>query len=246
MILAAASEAGCASGAPSAAPDSLEPDVLIPSIPPPAAVPVDVRLQEMEEEEPPAVALCVTSGKVESAGSMLHVDASGMRAVLPLRETPTSAELSFVYGGASAESAPLANGEERRQIGLKLRAQDTCNLVYVMWRLDPTPGVFVSVKHNPGAATHAECGDRGYINLPASRVPIPAVGPGERHRLRAELSGRHLRVFADDELAWEDDLPAEALAFDGPPGIRSDNVRFDFELRADARAPPGGVCPPED
>ena len=32
----------------------------------------------------------------------------------------------------------------------KLRAEDACNLVYVMWRIEPQSRLVVSVKRNPG------------------------------------------------------------------------------------------------
>ncbi len=46
------------------------------------------------------------------------------------------------------------------------------------------------------------------------------------------LNGEELRVFADDKLLWEGSVGAEAVSFDGPVGIRSDNARFEIELRA--------------
>ena len=41
-------------------------------------------------------------------------------------------------------------GELRRQFGLKLRAQDACNLVYVMWRIEPASKLVVSIKCRTG------------------------------------------------------------------------------------------------
>ncbi|MEA2752645.1 MAG: hypothetical protein QOI41_6788, partial [Myxococcales bacterium] len=69
----------------------------------------------------------------------------GVRAVIA-GDRSRAAELAFVYRGPSVSTAPLANGELRRQIGLKLRAQDTCNVVYVMWHVERSPGAFVSVR----------------------------------------------------------------------------------------------------
>lgn len=190
-----------------------------------------------------AAPLCVSAGAVEVLGDgHLHVDTGGMRGQIP-SDFSRTAELAFTYGGASRTSAPLANGELRRQIGLKLRARDTCNVVYVMWRIEPTAGVFVSVKRNPGMSTHAECGDRGYENvrgLPGAataKVTSPLVG--STHTLRAVLGpdDRTLHVLADGTPVFEAVLPEDALAFDGPAGVRSDNGRFDFELRV----PPGGA-----
>jgi hypothetical protein len=154
-----------------------------------------------------------------------------MRAVMA-GDTSSAAELSFTYRGPSAETAPLASGELRRQIGIKLRAQDTCNVVYVMWHVEPLPGIAVSVKRNPGASTHLACRDGGYLNLrPATSSPAPLLRPGEKHTLLAAIDGETLRVSADGAVVWTGLLPRDAFAFDGPAGIRSDNGIFDFELR---------------
>jgi hypothetical protein len=147
--------------------------------------------------------------------------------------------IDFVYRGPTESDQALASGELRRQIGLKLRARDTCNVVYVMWHIAPSTRLAVSVKSNPGQSRHAECGDRGYSNLePASAVPIGSVRPGERHQLRAAIVGRELSVFADGVEAWRGDLPPSAFAFDGPVGLRSDNGEFDVTLSASSSEAP--------
>src|SRR5258706_14518030 len=105
-----------------------------------------------------------------------------------------------------------------------------------MWHVAPTPGVAVSVKSNPGQATHAECLDRGYINLkPKTSAEPPRVVVDEPHTLRAAIDGNVLRVHADGIEIWQGTLPVEAFAFDGAVGVRSDNGVFDFQLRV-----PGG------
>ena len=175
--------------------------------------------------------LCVSSGHVNPLASHLHVDSGGMRAVIA-GDVSNAAELDFTYRGPSMETAPLASGELRRQIGLKLRARDSCNVVYVMWHVEPTPGIAVSVKSNPGAATHQQCGDHGYINLrPTTSAPVAPIRSGEAHALRAEIQGTVLRVLADGAVVWTGALPAQAFAFEGPAGIRSDNGAFDFDIR---------------
>ena len=45
-----------------------------------------------------------------------------------------------------------------------------------------------------------------------------------------------MRVFGDGDVVWEGDVGPQALAFDGPVGVRSDNVRVQFKLFA----PPAG------
>jgi len=41
-----------------------------------------------------------------------------------------------------------------------------------------------------------------------------------------------MRVYANNTLVWEGDLGPQALAFEGPVGVRGDNGRFEFELFA--------------
>jgi hypothetical protein len=73
--------------------------------------------------------LCVTEGTVNPLpGQRLAVDVAKMRAYVNAYTQP-EAEARFTYLGATPNEAPLASGEMRRQFGLKLRAQDACNLV---------------------------------------------------------------------------------------------------------------------
>lgn len=175
--------------------------------------------------------LRASAGKLEPlGGSHYYVGDDGMRAESSTRSGV--AELRFRYHGPSTTTTPLASGEVRRQIGLKLRAHDTCNVVYVMWHVAPDSGVFVSVKRNPGRTLHAECGACGYIDMPIQERPVlEGIRPGDEHTLRAEISGSTLRVTADGILVWQDRLPDAAFELDGPVGARSDNGTFDFELR---------------
>lgn len=176
--------------------------------------------------------LRVTLGElVPGPEGMLRVEAPKLRAAL-LDRGPQEARLRFRYLGPTGESAPLASGELRRQIGLKLREQDGCNLVYVMWRLAPRPELVVSLKRNPGMRRSAECGAGGYRNLePERRGPLPELVPGGEHRLSARLEGEILQVEVDGALAWSGRLGPEALELRGPVGLRTDNGRFDLELK---------------
>jgi hypothetical protein len=130
--------------------------------------------------------LCVTEGALEELpGEKLGVDVSKMRAYVNTRTTQ-SIEVRFKYLGATAHEARLGSGDMRRQFGLKLRAQDACNLVYAMWRIEPESKLVVSIKANPGQHTSAECGNRGYHNIkPAHSSPVPLLRPGDTHTLRA-------------------------------------------------------------
>jgi hypothetical protein len=188
---------------------------------------------ELRETPVPRADLCVTEGEIgTAAGERLTVNVPKMRAYLNVRTAPLI-EVRFKYLGSTGNEKPLASGELRRQFGLKLRAEDACNLVYAMWRIEPESKLVVSVKTNPGEHSSSQCGNRGYRNVKPRRAqPIPALRPGATHTLRAEMKGAEMRVLIHDELAWEGDVGRDALDFDGPVGIRSDNAKLELELRS--------------
>jgi hypothetical protein len=87
----------------------------------------------------------------------------------------------------------------------------------------------VSVKSNPGKVSHAECGAGGYLKVkPTKSWPVPVLADGDRHVLRAAISGDDLTAWIDERVAWRGNLPTEARGMIGPAGIRSDNLRFDL------------------
>jgi hypothetical protein len=161
------------------------------------------------------------------------ITAPTLRAIA-LGSSGEAASLAFVFHGDTAASRALASGEVRRQLGLKLRAQDGCNLLYVMWQLAPAPALVVSLKRNPGMRTHRECGARGYTLLApaplagAALAPVPPLSAGDAHALHAELTRDELLAWIDGALVWRGPLPAAARDLAGPAGLRSDNVRFNL------------------
>src|SRR5262249_30266710 len=105
--------------------------------------------------------LDVSDGKVgEKSDGSLTTDSPEVRATQRARSAK-AARLVFTFHGPTKEESKLASGQVARQIGLKLRAKNTCNLLYVMWKLDGKERVAVSVKRNPGQSTHKECGAKG-------------------------------------------------------------------------------------
>lgn len=184
--------------------------------------------------EVPPERLCATLGAPRRASEHgWAVEAPKLRATIA-GSTGLAAELELRYLGPSAQAERLRSGAERRQLGLELAARDTCNLIYVMWRLEPAAELVVSVKQNPGQSRHAECQNGGYRNLkPDATAPLPPLAPGSVHRLRAELRGAALEVFADGQRVWRGSLDERARALSGRSGLRSDNVRFEMlSLRA--------------
>jgi hypothetical protein len=178
-------------------------------------------------------ALCATEGTLEPlAGPKFSVSVPKMRAYLE-EQTQPDVEAQFKYLGATDQESPLGSGEVRRQFGLKLRAQDACNLVYAMWRIEPQSQLVVSVKSNPGQHSSAECGNRGYTNIkPLHSQPVPALHPGDAHTLRADMNGAELKVLIDGNVVWDGSVGNDALSFDGPVGIRSDNAKLEIGLSA--------------
>jgi hypothetical protein len=183
-------------------------------------------------EQVALTSLCVTKGTLSGT----RVDVPTFRAVAP-GHGGDAASIRFVARGSSATLRALASGQQRRQLGLKLRAQNGCNLVYVMWRLDPASRIEVSVKRNPGARTASDCGAGGYTKLKGTRtVPPPPLQDVAEHELRAEIDGGALTAWIDDRVVWRGELPAKARELSGPAGVRSDNLAFEISAVAvDAR-----------
>jgi hypothetical protein len=189
----------------------------------------------------PASALCTTHGAITTSSSGgMAIEHPEVRAVAAGNSAP-EATLRFTYLGPTAQSAPLSSGELRRQIGLKLKAKDSCNVVYIMWRIEPKPGLVVSIKRNPGKRTNAECGVHGYRTVKPDRSrDVPTLAPGAAHTLSAIERGDSLSVIVDGQTVWQGSLGPEALEIDGPVGLRTDNGRFTFEFSAPPEA--AGTC----
>jgi hypothetical protein len=191
----------------------------------------------------PVGELCVTHGSIAN-----RTIAEPTVRAFALGAGGDAAELAFTYKGDSQTGRALANGQLRRQVGLKLRAANSCNVVYVMWRLDPKPKLDISVKSNPGMRTHEECGAEGYIKVkPQRAAPVAAFDAGHPHTLRAEIVGDELTAWIDGHVAWRGTLPVDARGLVGPAGMRSDNVALDnVALSAPRSHAPPPACKPSE
>ncbi|MBZ4329295.1 hypothetical protein [Corallococcus sp. AS-1-12] len=189
--------------------------------------------------------LHVTQGQVvnlqeeeQQDGTHFAIDGPRQRAVVP-ETTGDDVELRFTWLGATDEVVPLASGQHREQVGLKLRARDGCNLIYAMWRIAPSAGIVVQFKSNPDDRESGECGNSGYTTVrPRFMEPLERLSPGESHVLRARIDANVLTVYADGQRVWEGLLPADALGLEGPVGMRTDNARVRFELLVPQAAGP--------
>ena len=175
--------------------------------------------------------MCITEGALEELkDTRLAVKEDKMRAVVAAK-TDQTAEARLTYLGPTSTKSHLGSGEERIQFGLKLRAEDGCNLVYAMWRIEPKAELVVSIKRNPGMHASSECSNHGYHNIkPSHSARLPKLKKGESHSLLAEMDKSKMRVSVDGNVVWEGDLGKEALEFDGPVGVRTDNGRFEFQF----------------
>lgn len=190
-------------------------------------------------------ALCATHGALTIK--------SGAAPTLEIREATTrafartssgdAAAIAFHYTGPTDHVRDLASGAARAQLGLKLRAQDSCNVIYVMWRADKAT-LDVSVKRNAAQRTNAECGTAGYHKVkPLASQRVPALAAGTNHRLQAEIVDDTLTAWIDGHVVWTGVLPSSARELQGPVGIRSDNVELELQLSAPLTAHPIARCP---
>ncbi|MEJ7602395.1 MAG: hypothetical protein WKG01_31160 [Kofleriaceae bacterium] len=187
----------------------------------------NVKIPERRLPIEPVTSLCVTKGAAPIGST---VTAPTMRAIAN-SSSGDEAALTFKYAGDTETVRELAGGQARRQIGLKLRARDGCNLIYVMWRLDPKPMLDVSVKINPGKRTHKECGTDGYTKVKPAKGKLPGVpvlAIGDTRTLSARIADGELTVRIDGLISWRGKLPRAAADLDGHVGIRSDNLAFDL------------------
>ncbi len=185
-------------------------------------------------------ALDVTEGSISSTGpgGALHTADSAMRAeVLDGGRHARSARIWFRYLGESTTTVPLGSGLVRRQIGLKLRSADPCNLLYVMWHAYPDDAIQVQVKRNPGQSTSAECGNRGYTTI--TTIPLSSgngLDDHSPHRLQVETRRNANGALTMAILHDGSPLPklhvsaALSTGLRGPIGVRSDNGDYVFRL----------------
>ncbi len=215
---------------PSADPSTPPPSAPIPAPPglptPPPGPPIAPPTRTLS-----TAALEVTEGRIDTRGDHLAIEAPAVRAVRP-GTSGQAATLDVTYRGPTDARRALASGADRTQFGLKLRAQDSCNVLYVMWRAEPS-AVVVQLKRNRHATTHRQCGNAGYTRLrPLRAAKVPALAPGDRHQLAAEIVGDNLEVKIDGTVVWHGTLPTDAHDLAGPAGVRTDNARVEFTLDA--------------
>jgi hypothetical protein len=177
-------------------------------------------------------ALDVTSGKVKPLRSgLLQIDHNSVRAV-QMGRWARNGKIRFESRGQTAELKPFKSGIVKEQIGLKLRAMDGCNLVYVMWTLHPKEEITVRTKENPNKTESEDCESDGYTLLDTYRVPQKKSARNRRtSRLQADFVSKgnrhHVLVYVDNVRVLQVRIPHSFVStVNGPVGLRSDNGRF--------------------
>ena len=150
----------------------------------------------------------VTTGKREvqqTASGFLSANAAKTRAQLTAGHQ-RHVLLQFRYRGQTPNPEPNQSGEIVEKIGVKLRTLNTCNLLYVMWRITSPEGIVVKLKRNPEQSHHEECRANGYISIaPSFHLPLTITATDQRtHRLNVlmeDLDGVvQISVHVDGEL----------------------------------------------
>jgi hypothetical protein len=165
----------------------------------------------------------VTNGKITQL-SVAWYDITSSSSRADIDHNGNSMELVVKYLGPTVEQSLFADGTYQQQIGMKLRNQDGCNLVYVMRRLTPNPSIIVSVKSNPGVST--TCGDKGYTMIKS--IPVPAPTVNSTFVLGASFENDKMTLRLDGRILWIGDVPSVNK---GNAGIRTDNTRIQFSVR---------------
>jgi len=183
--------------------------------------------------------LKVTSGKIEQTKSGLFSIKHNTVRATEIRHPggyARHAKLRFSFKGRSDKTRKLASGSIKRQIGLKLRAKNACNLVYVMWSFLPTERITVHTKRNPGKSKSKQCGNNGYKLLKKYDVPASKSAlDGRTARLQADFvtkgSTYYVDVYVDNKRVIS--VPIDASFGSnvvGAAGLRSDNGKYLFRF----------------
>ena len=168
--------------------------------------------------------LVVTNGKILPL-SIYEVETPSSRADI-LDHNPNNLELTVKYLGPTTVKSPNADGSIQEQVGMKLRSQDNCNLVYVMRRINPNPSVSVSIKSNPGVST--TCGDKGYLMVKSIPVLPPALNSTFVISAQFDKDDEIMTLKLDGRVLWMGDVPSVNK---GTAGVRTDNAKIQFSIK---------------
>lgn len=151
-------------------------------------------------------------------------------------------QLCFKIKKNQQQVSLLASGRERRQVGIKLKAQDSCNTLYVMWHFFPRFEMVISEKINSSQHVHQQCGNKGYHvlkRLPLEHLtnsilpPLNELNDADRFYLlqaRLDPHSQHLSVYLNYQLLWTGPVHQQWGHISAPVGLRTDNMQIDFAV----------------
>ena len=185
-----------------------------------------------EHKQAPVNALDINSGDAEQLANNLYQTKSSTFRTAIKNNASDSLHVFFDYLGPTVQIATLGSGLIRFQFGIYLRAQNQCNLLYVMLHIDTPNSIEVERKSNPGMSTHEECANNGYTTLkPSLTHALPHdITAGNGVDFDTQIDSNVLSVFIDGTLVWQGDIPEDTAGENTSAGIRSDNVNIAFIL----------------
>jgi hypothetical protein len=131
------------------------------------------------------------------------------------------------------EKIAFLSGELRKQIGIKLYARNSCNVLYIMWRMGDSPSLVISYKYNPQDQEHRECGNHGYTTLQHLPIPLSALKNKERSKydysqITVFMKQQTLHVYLNGLFFTQVNIPSFVILPQSPEGVRIDNGHFLF------------------
>jgi hypothetical protein len=179
--------------------------------------------------------MCMTNGQVQQDSQHKYAITSATARGVVTASTTQNAKIIFSYLGPIISTSENENGH--MQIGIKLHAMNSCNVLYAMWPVVGGP-IKVSLKRNDGMIFHSECKtvkNQGYTLLtPLFSTTVPSLTVGVQHTLQADYDNSNLNVYADGGLVWSGRLSRSEMPFFGPVGFRSDGGSFNFKFFSNA------------
>lgn len=166
----------------------------------------------------------VTNGTINYNSGVFSTSSASSRMDI-LNNNGEDLEVKFKYLGPTENTSLLASGAYQEQFGLKLRSSNTCNLVYVMRRINPLSTISISFKRNDGMTTHEECGDKGYTIV--KNIYVPRLAVGDEEVLSARFDEDLLTVWLNSNKIWSGLVDYHIT---GIGGVRTDNVKVEFSL----------------
>ncbi len=190
---------------------------------------------QKQKQTKQSVTFVVTKGDVAAAGAEKYRVTSDQLRLRVEDTTGDAISVRFHYQGLGKNPAvAMGSGLTRHQFGVFLLAENQCNMLYVMLRLDSKNQATIAVqgKRNPEQALHLVCQNHGYETIkPAFTTPIGELKPDSSIDLTAKVNASGMLVVeVDKKMVWQGSVAELRLPKNGYSGIRTDNVAVEFTV----------------